>query len=84
MSEKASKSETTTVESKTPWRSNRDTVAGNMMDAIMENKLSDDEIFSTVAAKFGLDEGKRSYVSWYRNYLRKRGFNPPNAVTKTT
>lgn len=47
---------------------------------IMEGKLTDDEIFAAVQEQFGLDDKKRSYVSWYRNKLRKDGQNPPEAV----
>lgn len=46
---------------------------------IMEGKLTDDEIFSQVQEAFGLDDKKRSYVTWYRNNLTKKGMNPPVA-----
>lgn len=42
-------------------------------------KHTDDEIFSIVQKEFGLDDGKRSYVKWYRNYLTKQDKNPPAA-----
>lgn len=42
-------------------------------------KHTDDEIFAAVQKEFGLDDGKRSYVKWYRNYLTKQGQNPPAA-----
>ena len=46
---------------------------------IMEGKLTDDEIFEQVQAEFGLDDKKRGYVKWYRNNLKKKGENPPEA-----
>lgn len=46
---------------------------------IMDGKLTDDEIFSQVQKAFGLDDKKRSYVTWYRNNLIKKGANPPEA-----
>jgi len=49
---------------------------------IMEGKLADDQIFKKVADKFNLDDSKRGYVKWYRNYLQKKGQNPPAPVTK--
>jgi hypothetical protein len=51
--------------------------ASRFRELIMEGKKTDDEIFATVAGEYGLDEGKRSYVSWYRNDLKKNGKNPP-------
>jgi hypothetical protein len=50
-------------------------------DLIMAGKLTDDQIFEQVQAAFGLDEKKRGYVKWYRNYLRKQGKNPPEPKT---
>jgi hypothetical protein len=41
---------------------------------------TDDEIFAAVQKEFGLPDEKRSYVSWYRNYLKKQGKAPPPAV----
>ena len=46
---------------------------------IMDGKLTDDEIFKEVQDKFNLDDKKRSYVAWYRNYLKKKGSNPPES-----
>lgn len=40
---------------------------------ITEGKLSDDDIFAAVQAKFGLDGSRRSYVNWYRKDLQKKG-----------
>ena len=48
-------------------------------ELILEGKLTDAEIFAKVRAKFGLDEKKKGYVAWYRNYLVKQGKNPPAA-----
>lgn len=46
---------------------------------IMEGALTDSEIFAQVQEAFGLDDKKRSYVTWYRNNLKKKGENPPEA-----
>ena len=55
----------------------RVTVASRFQDLIMEGKLTDAEIFDVVQKEFKLDDSKKGYVSWYRNYLRKHGKNPP-------
>lgn len=55
------------------------TVASAFQELIRQGKLTDDQIFAKVQAEFGLDDKKRSYVSWYRNYLRKKGENVPDA-----
>lgn len=44
-----------------------------MANATAKKPLTDDEIFAKVAAEFGLDESKRTYVAWYRNDMRKKG-----------
>ena len=51
----------------------RETASQMFKDLIMEGKLTDDQIFTKVKAKFGLDDSKRGYVKWYRNNLRKTG-----------
>ena len=51
-----------------------------MANATIKKPLTDDEIFDKVAAEFNLDDSKRSYVTWYRNDLRKKGENPPEPV----
>ena len=56
---------------KTP-KPRKETVAGMFQALIINGKLTDDEIFAAVKAKFVLDDKKRSYVQWYRNYLNKR------------
>lgn len=53
------------------------TAAKMFQDLIMQGELTDDQIFEKVKAQFGLDEKKRGYVKWYRNYLKKQGKNPP-------
>ena len=45
----------------------------------MAGKLTDDQIFSKVQDQYGLEDNKRSYVTWYRNDLTKKGMNPPAA-----
>jgi hypothetical protein len=56
--------------------------AGRFQDLIMEGKLTDGEIFKVVQKEFGLSDDKRYYVSWYRNYLRRQGKNPPAPKAK--
>jgi hypothetical protein len=53
------------------------TAAKMFQELIMAGKLTDDQIFDKVKAEFNLDEKKRGYVKWYRNYLKKQGQNPP-------
>lgn len=55
------------------------TAAARFQELIMEGKKTDDQIFAVVQKEFGLDDNKRSYVKWYRNYLTKQGKNPPAA-----
>lgn len=55
------------------------TAASRFQELIMEGKKTDDQIFAVVQKEFGLDDSKRSYVKWYRNYLTKQGKNPPAA-----
>lgn len=55
------------------------TAAKRFQELIMEGKKTDDQIFAVVQKEFGLDDSKRSYVKWYRNYLTKQGKNPPAA-----
>ena len=58
---------------------NRPSAAQLFQELIMEGKKTDDQIFAEVQKQFGLDEKKRGYVKWYRNYLEKQGKNPPAA-----
>ena len=55
----------------------RPSAAQVFKDLIMAGKLTDNQIFERVKNEFGLEENKRAYVNWYRNYLRKQGMNPP-------
>lgn len=61
------------------------TAASRFQELLMQSKdgktadLTDDQIFAKVQKEFGLDDSKRSYVKWYRNYLGKQGKNPPAA-----
>jgi hypothetical protein len=55
------------------------TASSRFQELIMAGKLTDDEIFAAVKKEFGLGDDKRSYVSWYRNHLAKKGKNPPAA-----
>lgn len=58
-------------------RAPRDSAARMFQELIMQGELTDSEIFLTVQTKFGLDDSKTKYVSWYRNHLKKAGKNPP-------
>lgn len=58
----------------------RDSAAAMFKDLILEGKLTDDQIFAKVKAKFDLDDNKRGYVSWYRNNLRKQGKKVPDPI----
>lgn len=58
-------------------REQRETASSMFRELIMAGKLTDDQIFAKVKAKYGLDDGKRNYVSWYRYQLRKQGKKPP-------
>jgi len=40
-------------------------------DLILEGGRTDEEIFKICQAEYGLSDDKRSYVSWYRNWLKK-------------
>jgi len=55
------------------------TAARMFQDLIMVGKHTDAEIFAKVQAEFNLDDKKKTYVKWYRNYLTKQGKNPPDA-----
>lgn len=58
-------------------REQKETASSMFRELIMAGKLTDDQIFKKVQAKYGLDEGKRNYVTWYRYQLRKQGKKPP-------
>lgn len=51
----------------------RETAASMFQELLAMGKHTDAVIFEKVKAKFGLDDKKRSYVGWYRNYMRKQG-----------
>lgn len=53
----------------------RESAASLYKELIMGGKLTDDQIHAAVAKKFG--DKPRSYVSWYRNHLKKAGLKPP-------
>lgn len=58
----------------------RQSAAQLFQDLILEGKLTDNQIFARVKAKYGLDDKKRGYVGWYRNHLKKLGKKPPEPV----
>lgn len=51
----------------------RRTAAAMFKDLILTGRYDDAEIFSMVQKEFGLDDGKRSYVSYYRRELKNKG-----------
>lgn len=53
--------------------------AAMFKELIMRGTMTDDQIFAKVKEKHGLDDNKRSYVTWYRNSLKKAGEKPPEA-----
>lgn len=64
-----------------PAKTPRGETAASMFQALIrEGKLTDGDIFAKVQSKFGLDDKKRSYVAWYRNYLTKKGEKVPGPV----
>lgn len=58
--------------SKTAGEGRKPSAASRFQELILEGKLTDEEIFLQVQKEFGLDDSKRGYVSWYRNYLKKK------------
>lgn len=48
-------------------------------ELILKGGQTDDQIFAQVKKVFNLDDGKRSYVAWYRSWLKNHGQNPPAA-----
>lgn len=68
------------TEKKPTEKKPHESAAGLFQDLIMEGELTDDQIFKRVQEKFSLDDSKRSYVAWYRNYLKKRGKTIPTVT----
>lgn len=58
-------------------------VGARARELIMAGKLTDDQIFDVLAKECGMDESKRSHISWYRYDLRRKGQNPPGPVGST-
>jgi hypothetical protein len=54
-----------------------ETPAAMFRTLILGGEHTDDAIFAKVQKKFGLDDNKRNYVSWYRNSLKKAGHKVP-------
>jgi hypothetical protein len=52
--------------------------ADTFRELVMKGGITDDQIFAAVQKKHPeVTKEKRSYVTWYRNDLRKKGENPP-------
>jgi len=49
----------------------RVSASSRFKDLIIEGGRTDEEIFKICQAEYGLSDDKRSYVSWYRNWLKK-------------
>lgn len=62
---------------KKPKGERKESASAMFKELIMKGGMTDDQIFSKVKEKFGLDDKKRGYVAWYRNHLKKEGKNPP-------
>ena len=58
----------------------RNSAAAMFKSLIMAGELNDNEIFSAVQQEFDLDDSKRNYVGWYRNWLKKHGEEIPPVV----
>ena len=58
----------------------RETAAAMFQELLALGKHTDAVIFEKVQAKFGLDDKKRSYVGWYRNYMRKQGLEVADPI----
>lgn len=71
----------TTVKKKSGGGTRASSAAGDFIkELVMKGGKSDDDIFKLAQEKFGLDDGKRAYVGWYRWKLKKEGKNPPAPV----
>ena len=82
-SPKVAKDVRTKISPETPKE--RKATAGTMFkELILAGQLTDDQIFAAVQKEYGLDDGKRGYVKWYRNDLKKKGSNPPEALGAAT
>lgn len=80
MSEEQAKAAETTAAKVKEQKPKRESAARMFQELIMDGNLTDDAIFAAVKEKFNLDDSKRGYVGWYRNYLKKQGKNPPAAI----
>lgn len=49
----------------------RMSASARFKELIIEGGRTDEEIFKICQGEFGLSDDKRSYVSWYRNWLKK-------------
>lgn len=67
---------------KSPAKAKKPSASQMFQQLIMEQKLTDDEIFAAVQKQFGLDDKKRNYVGWYRAYLKREGKGEFKPVTK--
>ena len=62
---------------KTTRAPREDTPSHMFRELIMKGTLTDAQIFAKVQEKYGLDDSRRYYVSWYRHSLRKAGHKVP-------
>jgi len=58
----------------------KELIMGTMIRGSASFGWTDDEIFAEVQTQYGLGEERRNYVAWYRNDLKKKGQNPPEAI----
>lgn len=47
--------------------------ASSVIRGLIEDGLSNKEIWEKVKGEFNLDEAKRSYPAWYRSEMRRKG-----------
>ncbi len=58
-----------------------ETVASFMRRLITEGKTNE-EVFKAASKKFGLDEGKKTYPSWYRSEMKRTAKSKKTAAKK--
>ncbi len=55
-------------------------MSSRFRELILEGGRKDSEIFAIVQKEFDLPDSRRSYTSWYRRELVKKGQNPPAKI----
>jgi hypothetical protein len=60
-----------------PRERKKPTVQSRLRELVMKGTMTDDQIFAQVQREFKLPDKRRSYVSWTRGDLARRGMRPP-------